>query len=238
MRRDLLAALCLLTRLPVRVHAAPRPQGVWAYPLVGWAVGGLAALVFAALRAASVPASLASLWALAGTMLSTGALHEDGLADAADGLGGGADRARKLAIMRDSRIGSFGALALALSVLARATALAEIDRPGALVVVAVLGRAAMVLPLALLPPARADGMAAGLAAPPPAACALAFAVAVATAFAWCPPGQAAVALAAASLGALAVTALARRQLGGQTGDVLGAAEQVAECAAFTVLASL
>lgn len=239
---DLRSAFSLLTRLPIRHDAAPQARGAWAYPVVGIAVGALGAAVFALLRIAGAPASLAAIWSLAATILVTGALHEDGLADTADGFGGGGTRARKLEIMRDSRIGSFGAIALILALGARVGALAALDRPraaaAAIVAAATLGRAAIVVPLALLAPARTDGLASPLATPPPAASAIALLLAATIAFALLPTLTAAAALAAAGLAAVALASLARHQIGGYTGDVLGAVEQVAECAALTALAAL
>jgi adenosylcobinamide-GDP ribazoletransferase len=243
---DLLAALSLLTRLPVRRHAAPRPRGIWAYPVVGLLVGGVSGLAFALARSAGVPPVAASLWAVAASMLLTGALHEDGLADTADGLGGGRDRAQKLAIMRDSRIGSFGALALVISVMLRSSALAEIDvaTPGsagaaaALTVAATLGRAAMIVPLATLPAAREDGMAAAISAPPAIALVGGFAVACCASLIFAELRAAVSALCAVALTALAMTAVARRSIGGHTGDVLGATEQASECVVLSVLAAL
>ncbi len=171
MRRDeFVAALMLLTRLPVGrlARTAPPPgQAVWAYPVVGAMVGLAGAGVFWAAAAAGLPPTLSALFAVATTMLLTGGLHEDGLADTADGFGGGRDRARKLAIMRDSRIGSYGALALMLSLAVRVAALAAMRHPAvAMIVSGALGRGAMVGLLLMLRPARRDGLAASLGKPP------------------------------------------------------------------------
>jgi adenosylcobinamide-GDP ribazoletransferase len=172
----------------------------------------------------------------------TGALHEDGLADTADGFGGGATRERKLEIMRDSRIGAFGAVALALSILIRVAALAAAlkggfwNAAGSLILVAALARAGALMPLAALDPARVDGAGAAAGRLDPAAfaasCVAALVIVLiagilATGF-W----RALAAAAASAIGAAAMTALARRQIGGQTGDVAGAAQQWAEIAAW------
>ena len=230
---ELVAATTLLTRLPVGGLVATHPppaECVWAYPLVGLLAGMASAAVLAALLAVGLPQPLAALWVLAVACLLTGGLHEDGLADTADGFGGGRTVERKLAIMRDSRIGSYGGLALALSLLVRATALAISAHPvQAAVLAAVLGRGAMLVPLALLRPARTDGLAAMLgAARGRVAVGLALAAPAAL---WSP--KAAI---GALLAAFALSALARRQVGGYTGDVLGAVEQLAECAALTAAA--
>jgi adenosylcobinamide-GDP ribazoletransferase len=237
MRRDeLVAAFMLLTRLPVaRLSRLCPPPGasVWAYPIVGAVVGAIGAGVFWVGDFAGLPPAMAAIFAVGGTILVTGGLHEDGLADTADGFGGGSERLRKLEIMRDSRIGSFGALALMLSLALRVAALAALREPGAvavaLVVAGALGRGAMVGVLLILRPARASGLAAALGATPHRTAGVG--LAIAAAFALLAP----VALPAAILAAVGMAVLARRQIGGYTGDVLGATEQAAECAILTAL---
>lgn len=229
---ELAGALTLLTRLPVWRWSATHPAQaacLWAYPIAGLIVGGVQAAVLAGAMAAGLPQPLAGVWVLALGALLTGALHEDGLADTADGLGGGRTAERKLAIMRDSRIGSFGALALLFSVAIRGTALAVGHHPvQALLMAAVLGRGAMLIPMLLLRPARTSGLAATLGTGRgPAIAGLALSALAAL---WSPAPAA-----GSCLAALAVSALARRQIGGYTGDVLGAVEQAAECAAFTAI---
>jgi adenosylcobinamide-GDP ribazoletransferase len=236
------SAVALLTRLPV--PAALRPdlaRSVWAWPLVGAAVGALGGGVYWLARALAIPMPLATFWALAAMLALTGGFHEDGLADTADGFGGGATRERKLAIMRDSRIGSFGVLALVLSLAIRASAtIALADRArvaAALIVAAALGRAAMAgIPL-LLPPARPDGLGAAVRRPSWAGTATALALAGVTAFLLLPPAPAALAGVAAVVACCGLGLLARAQIGGYTGDVLGAGEQVVECVVLTLLAA-
>src|SRR5271168_821970 len=100
----------LLTRLPVgRSGGSDLARTVWAFPVVGLVVGLLGGLVYWALARLGVPAFLAASWAFVAILLVTGAFHEDGLADTVDGFGGGRTRERKLEIMRDSRIGAYGA---------------------------------------------------------------------------------------------------------------------------------
>jgi adenosylcobinamide-GDP ribazoletransferase len=139
------AALQLLTRLPPQWLwagvPAPLVRSVWAWPLIGGLLGALGGLVDALARWLGLPPALAALWTLASLLLLTGALHEDGLVDAADGIFGGGDPARRLAIMRDSRIGAFGALALILSLGLRASALAALPGPGSFPDVPRLARA-------------------------------------------------------------------------------------------------
>jgi adenosylcobinamide-GDP ribazoletransferase len=217
-------------------------------PIAGLVIAAPAALVLALAGAAGLPALAAAGIALAVLVLTTGGLHEDGLADVADGFGGGATRERKLEVMKDSRVGSYGATALALSLLIRAALLAGIlDAAGpigaalALAAVGAVARAAALVPLALLPPARPGGASAAAGRPSGAtlAIALVLSAAIAIGLAGAPFGLArpgaGVVLAVAA--ALAMTAIARRQIGGQTGDVAGAAEQLAEIAFLAVLAA-
>ncbi|KAA2211797.1 adenosylcobinamide-GDP ribazoletransferase [Teichococcus oryzae] len=235
------AAFGLLTRLPVGWLPVPEAangyaRAAWAWPLAGAALGALAGAVQAGLVAAGLPPSLAAPWAIAVLLLASGGLHEDGLADTADGFGGGGGRERKLAIMRDSRIGSFGTLALILCLGLRGTALALLAAPlPAMAAAGALARLAMLPPLLFLPPARRDGLAAGLGRPGPVPAIAALAVATGLALLLLPVQVAWPALLAASGAAVALSWLAWRQIGGQTGDVLGATAMVAECAVLTAL---
>ena len=236
-------AFALLSRFPVGSVPGEVPAMAatgWAWPLVGAAVGAVMALAAGLALWLGLPPVMAALLALAAGALATGAMHEDGLADVADGFGGGRDRARKLEIMRDSRVGSYGVVALLLALGFRAAGIAEAAAAGllwpALVGLAAASRAGLPLALHLLPPARSDGLgrAAG-AAEGPAKVALAIGVLFLL-----PLGVgAALAVAAAmALAALAVSALALRQIGGQTGDVMGASQVLAECAGWAALAAV
>ena len=160
MRADLTAAFMLLTRLPLRGRATqPAARAAWAWPLVGLVVGGAGAVALAAALGLGAAPGLAAALALAVQVAATGALHEDGLADVADGFWGGRDRDRRLAIMRDSRLGSYGAIALILALLARwSLILAAATQPPALIAAAMASRAAMPALMRALPHARADGV--------------------------------------------------------------------------------
>ena len=243
---DLRDALAFFTRLPVRASGALALNRVaWAVPLAGVVVGLVGALALAAGRWLGLPALFCAGLATTAMIATTGGLHEDGLADVADGFGGGATPARKLEIMRDSRIGAFGATALALALILRVGALGATlgwglgEASGALIAVAALSRAGALAPLALLAPARADGAGAAAGHLQPAAFAVAslvaFGVAVAAGALGLGAGRAVRATLGAALCALAMAALARRQIGGQTGDVAGAAQQWAEIGAWAGL---
>lgn len=237
---DILSGFALLTRLPLPDHRSTGAASAWAWPLVGAALGAAAAaLASAALWLGVTPGVTAVLVLAFGAML-TGGLHEDGLSDTADGLFGGWTKARRLEIMKDSRVGSYGVLALVLVVLARWSALTALLVFGghwaALVATGALSRAPMALIMALLPNARGEGLshATGQPAPGIALAALGLGLAIAVAL----TGWTGVAMAAAALGAGAVlSASALRRIGGQTGDILGASQQLAEVACLAVLSA-
>ncbi|WP_342358463.1 adenosylcobinamide-GDP ribazoletransferase [Terrarubrum flagellatum] len=214
-----------------------------------------AALIIAAPACAAIfisdwlgfPAFISAALTIAVAMLTTGAFHEDGLADVCDGFGGGATVPRKLEIMKDSRVGTYGASAICLSILLRTAALASLieTRPTLSVIalvlaIAALSRVAGLLPLAILPAARADGASRDVGRPDFFPLAIGFALAsaltgVASALVDWPDflGVALILVAIAS--GLAMTFIARRQIGGQTGDVAGAAQQIAEIACLLAL---
>lgn len=239
-------AVMLLTRLPAgRMAVAPAiGAAAWAFPVAGAVVGGIAALVLLASLALGVPASMAAGLTLLAGILATGGLHEDGLADCADGFGGGRDRARKLEIMRDSRIGSYGALALVLGLGLRWQGLTNVSAHGeffaamALISLSISSRAALPLALLWMPAARADGMGKSAAGTTPARAILALSLAAVAMAALIGPGAAAIILIAQAGVQLGFGWIATRQIGGQSGDVLGAMQQLAEIAGWCVLAAL
>jgi adenosylcobinamide-GDP ribazoletransferase len=232
---DCKVALAFLTRLPVRERRAWPDVDLAAsvpwFPLVGALIGLAGGVGYALAVWLGLPRWPAAAIALATTIWLTGALHEDGLADLADGFGGGRTREDKLRIMRDSRIGSYGAIALVLTLLARAGALAALGAPWAvgtaLVAAGAVSRAALPPLMATLPKARADGLAAGAGRPHPLRAGAAVLVAGLIAIVLLGPAASAALLGGAG-GALAVALLTKRQIGGYTGDVLGATQQFAE----------
>ena len=175
---------------------------------------------------------------VAGWALATGAIHLDGLADSADALGGG-DRERRLAIMRDAQIGSFGALALVLVVVLKIALVAAVLARGHhlwLIAIPAVARAGSSALSAVLPYARDEGTGEALVSGSRRAERLAVAVATALVVALaCARLRGLLAVAAAMLVALAVGRLAVRRIGGVTGDVLGATIELAECAALVAL---
>jgi adenosylcobinamide-GDP ribazoletransferase len=238
---DLKIGLLFSTRLPLP-HAMPiagadLARASWSLPVAGMLIGFAGALVYWISFHFDLPALVRAALAVGATLALTGCLHEDGLADTCDGLGGGT-RERKLEIMRDSRIGTYGAGALALSLLLRVGALASLDGPApvalALIAAHAGARAMVPLFLRLVPPARSDGLSSDTGRPPAASVAVAGLLGFALLL-WClGVGRAVVAL----LLLLAMLACLRwlclRQIGGQTGDTAGALEQIGEIAILLV----
>ncbi len=235
-------ALTTLTRLPAGHVRDPVPNiaaTAWAFPLVGLLVGGLCAIGYGLAVAIHLPPALATLAAIATGLVVTGAIHEDGVADTADGLGGGRDRIRKLAIMRDSHVGSYGILALILSLAMRGVCIATVGAPViiacALIALAAASRAAMVVALFAMPTARSDGLGQAASEVGLPRCAVAVVLGlialVALTAAW-------PVVAITMVGAGVVLAwLAWRHIGGQTGDVLGAIQQLTEIAGWAAIVS-
>jgi adenosylcobinamide-GDP ribazoletransferase len=233
---DLKISILFCTRLPL-AHAGPIESGdvaraSWAFPVVGALVGGIGALVYAIAWQAGLPPMVAATLGLAATLAVTGCLHEDGLADTADGFGGGRYRERKLDIMRDSRLGTFGACTLVISLLLRSAAVAAIagPTPVALALIAAHASARAALPafMRFVPPARPDGLSAQAGQPSPRCVTIAVLLGVAVLGIALGPGAAVVGIVLTAFAWLFMAWLSVRQIGGQTGDVLGALEQICE----------
>ena len=231
-----LCAVQFLTRIPTPALGAFEPDWISRsaryFPLVGLLVGGICAAVFwgaSQLWTGALPALLA----IGVGVLVTGAFHEDGLADTCDGLGGGGTSERRLEIMKDSRIGTYGALGLGFVLSTKVAALATLPVGlGAWTLVAAHagGRGASVLAMRALAYVRdVDG---GKWKPAPSDLGfwevLAAATFAALPLALSPAGVVFQGLLAGALLALVLALVARRLLGGYTGDVLGAIEQVFE----------
>ena len=233
-------AWAFLTRLPGGVHPEAEesmvPATPW-FPVVGLVLGGLLGGVYLGLSEVTSPV-VAALLAVGLGAIITGAFHEDGLADTFDAAGG-FHAERRLEIMRDSRIGTFGTLALIVATGLKVAALASLDGAdglGALVAAHSLGRASALLVMGAGPEARADGLAATAAGLRGRPLLVVLALFAAGATAVGPPTAAAAA--GSALVAVGAVVGARRWLGGTTGDVLGAAEQVGEVVTLVVVSEL
>lgn len=238
MLRDLTIALVFLTRWPFRldgrVGIGDLASVVHFFPLVGLLVGVLGGLVYLLASLAHLPSLPALVLSLGAMALFTGALHEDGLADTADALGVLPDRERALEVMRDSRIGSFGAIALILVLIGRLAALAGIPDAfhavACMVSAAAFSRAVMPVVMHLQPSARGRGLAAEAGRPPVGRVLAALALGIAAAVVLLPVGEALTALLAAGVAAALVATALGRAFGGCTGDTLGAVQQLSELA--------
>lgn len=234
-------AIGFLTRVPVPFgpDEAPRLTAAapW-FPAVGAGVGAVAggALALAAWLPGAEAAGVAAAVGLAAGVVLTGALHEDGLADTADGLGVLGDRERRLAAMRDSRIGTFGAVALLLWLLVTWSALRVLptgDAVPALVAAGAVSRWAILVHAAAGRPARPDGAVHALRVRPGAALVATVVAGLAAGLALGPAAGAVVLLACAAVAVL-VAVLAHRAIGGVTGDTCGATAALAQAVALVV----
>ncbi|HEY7246200.1 MAG TPA: adenosylcobinamide-GDP ribazoletransferase [Xanthobacteraceae bacterium] len=242
---DLTVSLLFSTRLPLADSSAidgrDLARASWALPVAGLGVGAIGAVVYGAMARIGMPSGPAAALALASAMAITGCLHEDGLADTTDGFGGGKDREQKLGIMRDSRLGTYGACALLGSLLLRWSALATIADPRSVAFALIASHAAARAPLPsfmrLVPAARSDGLSAAAGAPSPESAAMAWVIGAAALIAGLNPaaGVSALLLLAAATTAMAWATV--RQIGGQTGDVVGALEQVNEVLILLIAAA-
>ena len=233
----LASAITFLTIVPVPAAGDVGLSGaaVW-FPVVGAAVGALAGGV-RVLGGSVLGATVSTVLAMIALVLVTGALHQDGLADTADGVGARGGRERRLAVMRDSSTGVFGALALIAWALLLFTTLASLDGDRALralVVACALARWAALAHAAATPAARADGLGASLRVGR-LALGAATVVAVIAALAICGLVAGGAAIVTAAVVAALSAAFARRMLGGRTGDTLGATVAIAEVAVCVVL---
>jgi adenosylcobinamide-GDP ribazoletransferase len=249
---DIARSIAFVSRLPVPArhfhgddHSLSRT--VRAFPIAGAIIALPVALIAAALAIIVAPPFLAASLIVGLQLMITGALHEDGLADTADGLGAGRDRERALAIMKDSRTGVFGVVALVNTLLVRVAALATLvvilppeALALALIAIATASRAAMVWHWHMLPPARSDGLAVSMGRPAPKSARLALFLGALVALPLLPiaagPIAALVAVACALAAFFVFTGSTRTRLGGATGDTIGATQQLVEVALLAGLA--
>jgi adenosylcobinamide-GDP ribazoletransferase len=241
---DFRTAAIFFTRLPLAhegVLTLADLRRAWrAVPAVGALIGLIGGVVFALAAWLNLPPAASALLAVLATAALTGALHEDGLADMADGCGG-ADKEKRIAIMRDSRIGAYGALALIFSVGLRAACLAAIAGWGsvllALVAAHSLSRAAIPAAMSRMQPASEEGLGAGAGAPDRLSLAIAAGFAAVLALIVLGPTAGILAILTAAVAAFVVGSAAQRLIGGYTGDVLGAVQQAAEIAVLLAAAA-
>jgi len=236
--RDIATAFQFLTRLPLKrlpYDTSGLSRSAKFFPLVGLAIGALGSVVYLGL-VRHLPVAIAALLSLAFLVLATGGLHEDGLADVADAFGGGWNREQILAILKDRRIGTFGALAIFLSVGLRLLLLANLPlgRFAAYVVSSQVLCRWTALPLGCMLPAACESSGQGARiARQISAGSLAIGTLITVAIVLCALRRA---MWAPILSTLAVTLLSGvyywRRIGGVTGDCFGATNQLAEIAVY------
>lgn len=240
-------ALQFMTRLPLKPIDGFDPvwldQSAKYFPLVGALVGVIGAAIIV-IFSAVLPQPLPMLFGLVACIVATGGLHEDGLADTADAFGGGQSRERRLEIMKDSRIGTFGALALISMLAIKATALLSIgpiQMALALIAAHAAARLAAVIAIRLMPyagdvdSAKVKPLANGATG---SGLVLAVTFGLLPGIALLSPVTFAMSIVAASLAAALLAFQSRRLIGGYTGDVLGAIEQVFETAFLVAAAAV
>jgi adenosylcobinamide-GDP ribazoletransferase len=241
MARSLRAAVSFLTVLPVANAdgGAGTRLGRAYFPAIGALVGLLAGAVLLLVEAMSTPL-LGAAAAVATLCLLTGAIHVDGLADSADGLLGRGDAARRLEVMRDPRLGSYGVTAVVAALLLQTAALAGMA-PGralvALVVAGAMSRLAAALLIAWVPYVRSTGLGTAASTASGRGIDLAVGLATVTLVALLDWRRALVALVLVTVTVLVVAGLARRRLGGVTGDVCGASAELSQLAVLLVFAT-
>jgi len=243
--RDITAALGLLSRLPVPVNyeyaTARGAKAVWAYPLVGVVIGALAGVIGTMALWAGLPPLATAALMIAVSAITTGVMHEDGLADSADGLWGGWDKHHRLKIMKDSFIGVYGVVAVGLSLILRITLLAALIGPNNLFILAIgigaLSRTAMPPLMHWLPNAREEGLSASVGAAPRlqtlTACGVGSIIALG-----CFGLSGIAVLTSVAIVAVLWAMIAHAKIQGQTGDILGASQQLAEIASLLTLCAV
>ena len=239
---EIKTSILFSTRLPFAgaapISGSELAKSIWALPLAGVVIAVIAAAVYALAHRVGLPPWPVAALTVSATLAVTGCQHEDGLANTVDGFGGGKTREQKLAIMREARIGTYGVCALALSILLRTGALAELADTRwvvyALIAAHAAARATLPVLMFFMPPARTDGLSyeAGRPSREQAATAAVLGILVLVGCLGFTPAL------LASILLVAVIALMARstfvQIGGQTGDVLGALEQASEIVVLLV----
>jgi adenosylcobinamide-GDP ribazoletransferase len=249
---SVLVAIRFLTRMPVpfvrTLDPPPLAEAMAMFPVAGAVVGLIVGGALVVSDQLGFPPLFSAALAIGLGVMTTGALHEDGLSDVADGFGGGTSQEQRLEIMRDSRIGAYGTIALVLALLARASLFMQllVAFTAAHVIVlvacaAAFSRALMVDLLWATRPARRDGLSVMAGRPGRVTTLVALAIGgigagLAAAY-MLNPAQAVLALVAGGISTAIVRGLAMRKIGGQTGDVCGAAQVISEIAMLAVYAA-
>lgn len=241
--RDCGVAFVLLSRVPLQLpdqwFEGRMAAALWAAPLVGLVLGIVGAVIGWAAVALGLTPSISAVLVLGAMIVMTGALHEDGLADTADGLWGGWDTENRLRIMKDSQIGTYGVLALFVVLGVRWLAIAQVLSIGAgfqaLIAVAVLSRVPMVAAMRVMAPARPDGLAGHVGRPGMAVVSAALVLGLVIGMTALGIGGVLAVAGIMGLASLWIGLTAKLRIGGQTGDILGAMQQMSETAGWLMV---
>jgi len=244
---DILLTLTFFTRIPI--HSITKydrtlMQACWCFPLIGAGIGLVGGTFFYLLLAVQIPVPISAVITVSFLVVLTGALHEDGLADTADGLGGGDNKKSKIEKMRDSRIGSYGVLAILLVTLIKLNAIITLatGKPFEVAILSIicahsLSRFSIIIIPYFSIPASNEGLARYAGKPETRGLMGGFLLTSILIFILLPFDKAILSAVLAILVAGAVGLLSNRQIKGYTGDILGAAQQVSEATVLVYLAS-
>ncbi len=239
---DIGVAFALLSRLPLPVKPdyTRGAEAAWAYPIVGAVIGAIGMGLGGAALGMGLPLPVAGLIALGAMIMASGALHEDGLADVADGFWGGWTVEQRLTIMKDSHVGVYGVVALILSLLLRASLIMTLiaQTPLALIAIAALSRVPMVAIMRYMPNPRSDGLSHKVGQTSILSTWIAAAIGLALCATLIGPLEGLAVVLIAGIAAFCLAAIAQAKIGGQTGDVLGASQQITEIAALAACVAL
>ncbi|MCV2874956.1 adenosylcobinamide-GDP ribazoletransferase [Rhodobacteraceae bacterium XHP0102] len=239
---DIGVAFALLSRLPLPIKPdySRGAEAAWAYPIVGAVIGAIGMGLGGAALGIGLPLTVAGLIALGAMIMASGALHEDGLSDVADGFWGGWSVQDRLRIMKDSHVGVYGVVALILSLLLRVSLIITLiaQTPLALIAIAALSRAPMVAMMRYMPNPRSDGLSQKVGQTSGLSTGISAALGLALCVALIGPLEGLAVFLIAGIAAFFLAALAQAKIGGQTGDVLGASQQVSEIAALAACVAL
>ncbi|MBT5187880.1 MAG: adenosylcobinamide-GDP ribazoletransferase [Kordiimonadaceae bacterium] len=244
-KEDIAAAFMLLTRIPINWQkisdeAPDLNRCLWAYPLVGLTVALIGSIFYYAAYLLHLPNLVSILIAITIMVFLTGAFHEDGLADVADGFGGGQTKEDKLEIMRDSRIGTYGSLALILAISLKTSSLYEMSSVNvisALICAAMVSRFMIILVLKFLPPARKESLSTQAGKPSANNIAVAFISTWGVVLLLTDFKTSVIIFICAALSTTILCKITLKQIGGYTGDVLGAAQQISEISILVFLSA-
>lgn len=246
-KEDIGAAFMLLTRISINWHKISPDQPpdlnrcLWVYPFVGLVVGSMGAVVYCGSIALSIPQYPSIILCLGAMILATGAFHEDGLADVMDGFGGGLTKEKKLDIMRDSRIGTYGGLALIFSMILKFTSLinlSDLQLMFAIIIGASISRLMILVTLLFLSPAREDSLSTAAGIPSYRAMITASIIALLPPLLFLNIKMTVIIFLVALLTTAIMSRISYKQIGGYSGDVLGAIQQISEISIFITLAAI